>query len=198
VVGLSASAASSSQINLAWTAATDNVGVTGYEVWRCQGASCSTFGLVGTPTGTTFNDTGLSASTSYSYKVRAKDAAGNLGPFSAVVSQSTNAASGDTQPPTAPPNLQIIAMSSSEVDLSWQPATDNVGVVNYIVERCSGASCSNFAPFNPVTTAPYYDTSATSTTAYSYRVHATDAAGNAGPPSNVVSTTTPTASPDCN
>jgi chitodextrinase len=198
LVGLSATAVSSSQINLSWSASTDNVGVTGYEVWRCQGASCSTFSLITTVTGTTYSDTGLSASTSYSYKVRAKDAAGNLGTFSSVVTQPTNAGSGDTQAPSAPASLVIVATSSSEVDLSWQASTDNVGVSNYVVERCSGSGCSNFSPFGPVTAPPYYDTSVAAAGNYSYRVRALDAAGNASLYSNVVSTPTPAASPDCN
>ena len=48
---LSATAASSSQINLSWTASTDNVGVTGYRVERCQGAGCTTFAQIATPSG---------------------------------------------------------------------------------------------------------------------------------------------------
>ena len=81
--GLAANAVSATQVNLTWTAATDNVAVTGYRVERCQGAGCTTFTQVGTPTGTTFTDTGLSAATTYRYRVRAVDAAGNLGPYSA-------------------------------------------------------------------------------------------------------------------
>ena len=79
---LSASAVSASEIDLSWAAASDNVGVTGYQVFRCQGSGCTNFAQVGTASGTTFNDTGLAAVTSYSYQVRAVDAAGNQGPFS--------------------------------------------------------------------------------------------------------------------
>jgi len=50
--------------------------VTGYRVERCQGAGCTTFAQVATPTGTSFSDTGLAAGMSYSYQVRAADAAG--------------------------------------------------------------------------------------------------------------------------
>src|SRR6185503_1546545 len=82
--GLTATAVGGTQINLNWTAATDNVGVTGYLVERCQGVGCSTFTQIGTPTTTTFNDTGLTNGTSYSYRVRATDAANNLSNFSAV------------------------------------------------------------------------------------------------------------------
>jgi len=87
--GLTATAVSTSQINLSWTASTDNVGVTGYKVERCQGAACSSFVQVATPTTTTFSDTGLTGSTSYSYRVRATDAAGNLSTFSNTSSATT-------------------------------------------------------------------------------------------------------------
>ncbi len=95
---LTATAASSSQINLSWTASTDNVGVTGYRVERCQGAGCSNFVQVATPAGTTYSDTGLAASTSYSYRVRASDAAGNLGPYSNTAGATTRAGSGSGPP----------------------------------------------------------------------------------------------------
>src|SRR2546421_10975363 len=71
--------------SLSWTVSTDNVGVTGYRVERCQGAACSNFAQIAAPTTSAFNDTGLTASTSYSYRVRATDAAGNLSTFSLTV-----------------------------------------------------------------------------------------------------------------
>src|SRR5262249_32792835 len=80
---LTATAASSSQINLSWTAATETGGtISQYLIERCQGTGCSTFTQVATASGTTYNDIALSASTSYSYRVRATDAAANLGPYS--------------------------------------------------------------------------------------------------------------------
>jgi chitodextrinase len=90
---LTATTASTSQINLAWTAATDNVGITGYRVERCQGAGCSSFAQVGTAVAgaTTFADSGLTSQTSYSYRVRATDAAGNLGAYSNTASAATPA-----------------------------------------------------------------------------------------------------------
>ena len=90
--GLSATTAGATQINLAWTASTDNVAVTGYRVERCQGAGCTGFVQIDTPTATSFNDTGLAAATSYSYRVRANDAAGNLSGYSNVASATTGAA----------------------------------------------------------------------------------------------------------
>lgn len=83
---------SSTQINLTWTASTDNVGVTGYKVERCQGGGCSNFSQITTTTNTNFSDTGLTPSTSYSYRVRATDAAGNLSGYSNAPSGITAAA----------------------------------------------------------------------------------------------------------
>ncbi len=91
---LVAAAVSSSQINLSWTASTDDVAVTGYKVERCQGASCSNFAEIATRTTTTFNDTGLTPSTSYSYRVRATDAAGNLSAYSGTSTATTMASGG--------------------------------------------------------------------------------------------------------
>ncbi len=56
---------------------------------RCQGAGCTTFAQVGTPTGTTFSDTGLTANTTYRYQVRAVDAAGNLSAYSSIATATT-------------------------------------------------------------------------------------------------------------
>jgi chitodextrinase len=181
---LTATAASSSQINLSWTASSDNVGVTGYLVERCQGAGCTSFAQIATSTGTTYNDTGLGANTSYSYRVRATDAAGNLSPYSNVASATTSA---DTQPPTAPSNLTATATSSSQVNLSWTASTDNVGVTGYLVERCQGTACTSFAQIVAVTSTDYNDTSVVRHNAYSYRVRVMDVAGNLSGYSNVAS-----------
>src|SRR5947208_15208922 len=86
---LTATAVSGSQINLSWTASTDDVGVTGYRVERCQGAGCTSFAPITTAGGATYSDTGLGANTSYSYRVRATDAAENLSAYSNVASATT-------------------------------------------------------------------------------------------------------------
>ncbi len=84
-----ASALSGTQISLSWPAATDNVGVTGYQVERCQGAGCTTFALIASPPTTSYQDTGLTPSTSYSYRVRAQDAPGNTSPYSPIITSTT-------------------------------------------------------------------------------------------------------------
>src|SRR5262245_20312579 len=183
---LTGSAVSGTQINLSWGAATDNVAVTGYQVERCQGAGCSNFAQVGTPTGTSFNNTGLSGATSYSYRVRAADAAGNLGPFSNVGSAQTR----DTEPPSAPGTLTETDGGTSEIDLSWGAASDDVGVTGYQVFRCQGAGCSNFVQVGSPAGTSFSDTGLSGSTSYSYRVRAVDAAGNQGAFSNTGSATT--------
>lgn len=75
--GLTAAARGLSQVDLNWSASTDNVEVTGYRVERCQGEGCTDFAEVAAPTGTSFSDTGLSPSTTYRYRVRAVDPSGN-------------------------------------------------------------------------------------------------------------------------
>src|SRR5215831_4007322 len=105
--GLAASAASPSQINLTWTASTDNVAVTGYRVYR----GATLLATVGTVT--TYQDTGLSPSTNYSYTVQALDAAGNASAQSAAAS-ATTAATPDTVAPSTPTGLSASAASSSK------------------------------------------------------------------------------------
>jgi hypothetical protein len=90
---LAATPASTTQINLSWSASTDNVGVTGYRVERCQGNGCSSFAQIGSPAGASFNDSGLLVSTAYSYRVRATDAAGNLSGYSNTASATTPSSS---------------------------------------------------------------------------------------------------------
>jgi chitodextrinase len=184
---VTATAASGNQINLSWTASTDNVGVTNYLIESCQGAGCSTFTQIGTSATTTFSNTGLTAGTSYSYRVRATDAAANLGPYSNTATASTQAS--DTQNPTTPTSLTATAASGSQINLGWTASTDNVGVTGYLIERCQGVGCTSFGR---ITTAPgttFSDTGLISNTSYTYQVKATDAAGNFSPYSNTATAT---------
>ena len=192
---LTATAVDGARVDLSWGASTDNVGVTGYRVERCAGSGCSNFAQIAAPTGTgtTFSDTTAVAGTTYVYRVRATDAAGNLSGYSPTATATTP--SPDTQVPTAPASLSATAVSSGRVDLSWGASTDNVGVTGYRVERCAGSGCSSFtqiaAPTGTGTT--YSDTSASASTSYTYRVRATDAAGNLSGYSPTATATTPAA-----
>lgn len=83
---LTSSSVGQNNVSLTWSASTDNVGVTGYNVYRN-----GTF--VATATSTSYNVTGLSCNTSYSFYVRARDAAGNLSANSTTISRTTSACS---------------------------------------------------------------------------------------------------------
>ncbi len=174
--GLTASAASATQINLSWTASTDNVGVTAYKVYR-GGTLLPTLGNV-----TSFSNTGLTALTSYSYTVAACDAAGNCSAQSTAVSVTTPAAA-DAQAPTVPTGLTASAISTTQVNLSWTASTDNVGVTGYKVYR-GGVQVGTPAGTN------FIDTGLTTSTSYSYTVAACDAAGNCSAQSSAASATT--------
>src|SRR5438105_10473465 len=169
--GLTGAAAGSTGANLAWSASTDNVGVTGYIVRR-NGVQ------VATPATTSFAETGLSAGTTYSYTVAARDAAGNISPNSASVSITT----ADTTAPTTPTGLTGAAAGSTGVNLSWSASTDNVGVTGYIVRR-NGVQVAT-----PATTS-FADTGLSAATTYNYTVAARDAAGNISTNSASVSVT---------
>jgi hypothetical protein len=82
---------SATQVNLSWTASTDNVAVTAYKVQRCQGAGCTNFAPLATIATVTYRSSGLTASTTYRFRVRARDAVGNLSAFTPVVSVTTPA-----------------------------------------------------------------------------------------------------------
>jgi poly(3-hydroxybutyrate) depolymerase len=79
----------STRIDLAWTGAMDNVGVTGYQVERCMGVGCTSFVLIAAPSLNSYSDTGLNSSTVYSYRVRATDAASNLSLYSNTATVTT-------------------------------------------------------------------------------------------------------------
>jgi len=87
--GLTAGPTTATSVPLSWTAATDNVAVTGYQVYR-DGAPTP----VQTITGTTYTDTALSPNTTYSYTVKAIDGAGNQSPASNTATATTTAAGG--------------------------------------------------------------------------------------------------------
>jgi chitodextrinase len=173
---LSASAASTTTINLSWTASTDNVGVTGYRVFR-NGVQ------VAIPTTTTYSDTGLTASTTYAYTVAATDAAGNVSALSSSVNGTTQAPVADTIAPSIPASLTATAVSSTQINLSWTASNDNVGVTGYRVFR-------NDVQVGTPTTTSYSDTGLTASTTYAYTVAATDAAGNVSALSTSVNGTT--------
>ena len=172
---LSASGTTSTSTTLSWSGATDNVAVTGYDVY--QGTT-----LKASVTTTSYTVTGLTASTTYSFTVKAKDAAGNISVASNTASVTTLANTTDTTAPTAP-TLSASGTTSSGTTLSWSGATDNVGVTGYDVYQGTtllGSTAST----------SYTVSGLAASTTYSFTVKAKDAAGNISVASNAVSVTT--------
>ncbi len=172
-IGLVATSVSTSQVNLTWTASTDNVGVTGYDIYR-NGTE------VGTTSATSYSDSGLAADTTYSYTVDAFDAAGNLSTQSTSVSATTLA---NTASPTIPTELVATAVSASQINLSWAASTDSAGVTGYDIYR-------NGTEVGTTAATSYSDTGLAASTGYTYTVAAFDGAGNNSGQSTSVSATT--------
>ncbi len=145
---------------LNWSAASDNVGVTGYRVYR-DGV------LVGTTTELTYLDPGLAPLTAYQYEIRAYDAATNVGP--AATGAVTTGALGGGVGPAVPASLRATVQSGRQVRLTWKPATDDVGVAAYEVFR-NGAKVGE----TPMTS--YVDRPGRGR--FTYRVRARDTDGN--------------------
>jgi|GEM_PF-165509 len=162
-------------VSLSWTASTDNVGVTGYDIYK--GST-----LAGTSTTTSYTASGLTASTAYSFTVKARDAAGNVSAASSALSVTTSS-SADTTAPTAPSGLSVASKTDTMVSLSWTASTDNVGVTGYDIYK-------GLTLVGTSTTTSYTVSGLTASTAYSFTVKARDAAGNVSAASSALSVTT--------
>ena len=172
---LVATPVSDDQIDLAWDASTDNVGVTGYNIYRDDL-------LVDTSPTNAYSDTGLASETEYEYEVSAFDAAANESARSAPDS-ATTPASGDTEAPSIPQNLSATGVSDDQIDLAWDASTDNVGVTGYNIYRDN--LLIDTSPTNA-----YSDTGLAIETEYAYEVSAFDAAANESARSDPDSATT--------
>ncbi|MCX2952597.1 PQQ-dependent sugar dehydrogenase [Lentzea sp. NEAU-D7] len=163
-------------VTLRWEAATDNVGVTGYDVYQ-HGQLVTSVGNVLEATAT-----GLRADTEYDWTVFAKDRAGNVSQASNNVPGRTKPAPVDSQAPTTPGTLRSTGATSTSVAIAWGASSDNVGVTGYEI-HFDGALKQTA------------DGSATSATVaglvtgqtYAVKVRARDAAGNLSAFSNEIS-----------
>ena len=173
---LAASGATQNSVDVGWNAATDNVGVVGYGLYRNGDSTGST-----TSTSTTF--TGLACGTSYTFAVDAVDSAGNRSAKGSI-SASTAACppAPDTQAPTAPGNVSVTGSNATSVSLSWNAASDNVGVAGYGLYR-NGASTTA----TTLTSTTF--TGLACATSYTFAVDAFDDAGNRSSKTSVTAST---------
>ena len=166
--------ATTNAIDLSWTAATDNVAVAGYRIFRDGGPV-----PINTVNGTTFSDAGLSGT--HSYGVTAIDAAGNESGLSNIATATV--AGGDITPPSAPIALTATGnLATRTIELSWTASTDDVGVTGYRVFRDNGAT-----PISTVIGTTFNDLNQLGT--HVYAVAAIDAAGNQSALSNSATAT---------
>lgn len=165
--------ATTSSIQLNWSASTDNVSVSSYSVY-VNGVYRTSV------TGTTANITGLNAGTVYNFYVTANDYGGNVSPQSNTVQGTTLT---DTTPPTPPTNLVANGVTSTSVSLTWTASTDAGTITGYDI-YVNGVYNST------VTTNSAKVVDLTPSTTYNFYVVAKDSAGNVSGASNNIEATT--------
>ncbi|WP_313897033.1 fibronectin type III domain-containing protein [Streptomyces sp. GC420] len=180
--GVTVHAGSSASVHVMWNAASDDSGVTGYEVFRNSTKVKEVHAeqhMV--------DITGLKPSARYTFTVRARDAAGNRSPHSAGVPVTTpSTGSADTEAPTRPSRLRGKAADGTSASLDWKRAKDDTGVASYDVYQ--GDAKIHSVPGDTTNTVvgglrPGTD--------YTFTVRARDRADNLSEPSGAVRLSTP-------
>ena len=185
---LSVTVVSSSSLRLQWQ---DNSSdETGFQIERCQGATCTSFAALTTVAAntTTFTNTNLLANTSYRYRVYSVGRGNKISAYSNIAGATTLAA---IVSPAAPSNLIATAVSASQINLAWTDHSSNES--GFIVER----ALLSAGPWTQVGTTSANITSLangglSASTLYYYRVKAYNSGGNSAY-SNLASATTQSA-----
>lgn len=174
--GLTATALSTTRVDLSWTAST---GATSYDVYRSTDGT--NFGPLSSTSATSVSDTSVTAGNTYWYYVEAVNSIGRSAP--------SNTVTATTAAPLPPTGVTATAVSASEVDLSWNASS---GASGYYVLRSSDNGV-NYTQLNTAPTAAtsYRDTSVTANTSYLYEVEATNSVGTSAPSSPAAGVTTP-------
>ena len=162
-----------SSIDVSWTASTDNIAVTKYEVY-VDGT------LNGEVSNTNYTITGLTPNTTYAVTVLAKDIARNKSEISAAINGTTIT---DTTAPTVPTNVTISNISGTTFKVNWSASIDDTAVSSYDIYvngTFNGSSTTN----------NYVVSGLTVSTTYSITISAKDASNNESSQSTVVNATT--------
>src|SRR3989454_401919 len=176
--GLAATAVSSSQISLSW-AAPNNGGsaIAGYKIERSADGGSTWATLVANTgsTATTYPDTGLAHTTTYTYRVSGINSIGTSS-ASSTASATTLAVA-----PPSPTGLAATTVSSSQINLSWTAPADNGGsaITGYKIERSTdgGSTWSTLVANTGIAGTTYSDTGLTRGTTYTYKVSAINSVG---------------------
>jgi len=161
---LTVTANENGSVSINWSASTDNVGVSGYTLYRDDVILVTL-----TNSDLSYTDTSVSLGNSYNYSVDAFDLAGNRSERSPSVSINLI----DSLPPSTPTGLSASIVDATQVELNWISSTDNVEVIGYTIIR-NGIIIDSVSG----TTLTYIDTSVTPDSEYIYSVDAFDLAGN--------------------
>jgi fibronectin type 3 domain-containing protein len=174
---VTATAQSSSSISVSWNSVS---GASGYRVYRAT-SSYGSYSQIASPTTTSYTNTGLSASTTYYYKVSAYNSAGESAQSSYdYATTSSSSSSGDSTKPSTPTGVKATVQSSSSISVSWNSVS---GAISYKIYR--GLSASYTPSETPVTSASYTFTGLDSNTTYYFRITAINSNGESSQSSAV-------------
>jgi len=157
---LTAASVTENTLSLNWTASTDNIGVSSYDIFK-NGS------LIGNSVNTTLNISGLTPWTEYNFYVKAKDEAGN----NSVASQILTIQTGDQTAPSVPSNLSATNITETSLNLNWSASNDNVAISSYDIYK-------NDVLEGNTSNTTYLITGLTAWTEYNFYIKAKDAAGN--------------------
>jgi glucose/arabinose dehydrogenase len=177
-------AATPTSVAISWTRSTDNVAVTGYDIFH-DGQLCASVG--GSTLTATCGD--LRPNIQFGFFVNAKDAGGNVSQPSPTLLVTTPPSDDHTRP-SVPGNLHTTQVSSTSIDLAWTASTHNVGVTDYTVYDVAASPRTKIGASNGNTARATLDALSPSTT-YHLAVAASDANKNESDPSATLIVTTP-------
>jgi len=171
---LTVSSVSFTSAVLSWKPSTDNIGIKGYEIF-CNGKKAAL------TTSTFYEYKKLAPGAAYTFSVRACDKSGNYSSQSNTVSLT---ALPDNSPPAAPDKLNTASVTVTEVNLFWQPSTDNVEVKGYDIIR-------DGIKIGTTNKTSYCSKGLLPGKSYTYTVRAFDISGNLSDSSSPITVTTP-------
>jgi hypothetical protein len=170
---LAATAASTSRIDLSWTASTDNRAVTRYDIYRCTGLGCVPGSVAAASVTPAYSDANVTAGTAYVYAVAAVDAAGNVSPISVSVAAATMPEASTL----AISNVTTAIVASTSATITWNTSVPALSHLQF-VGVCPGSGCQTTFTLPLATTHVVLLTNLSPNTTYTFRVHAGDANRN--------------------